>query len=96
MTEATVIVRVEGELKAAFTDAAKAADRTASQLLRDFMRDYVRRQAEQADYDAWLRQKVEAGRAAIQEGRVKSSEEVEAYFAQRRAESSRKADESGL
>lgn len=96
MTEATLIIRVEGDLKAAFTSAAKAADRTASQLLRDFMRDYVRRQAEQADYDAWLRQKVEAGRAAAQEGRVKSSEEVEAYFAQRRTESSRKADESGL
>jgi predicted transcriptional regulator len=96
MAEATVIVRVEDELKAAFAEAAKGADRTVSQLLRDFMRDYVRKQAEQAEYDAWLRQKVEAGRAALREGRVKSGEEVEASFARRRAESSRKADEAGF
>lgn len=96
MSEATVIVRVEDDLKAAFTQAAKAADRTTSQLLRDFMRDYVRRQAEQAEYDSWLRQKVEAGRAAVQEGRLRSSEEVEAYFAQRHVESLRRADEGDV
>ena len=91
MTETSVIVRVEDDLKAAFAKAAKAADRTASQLLRDFMRDYVRRQAEQAEYDAWLNQKVEAGRKAVREGRIKSAKDVEAYFAQRR-----KADEHDL
>lgn len=96
MTEATVIVRVDDELKTAFTEAAKAADRTTSQLLRDFMRDYVKRQAEQAEYDAWLREKVEAGRKAVREGRVASSEDVEAYFAQRRAASLRKAEASNL
>ncbi len=96
MTEATVIVRVDDELKAAFTEAAKAADRTTSQLLRDFMRDYVKRQTEQAEYDAWLSEKVEAGRKAVREGRVTSSDEVEAYFTQRRAESLRKAETSNL
>jgi predicted transcriptional regulator len=96
MAEATVIVRVEDELKTAFAEAAKKADRTASQLLRDFMRDYVRKQAEQADHDAWSRQKVEAGLAAARAGRVKSSEEVEAHFAKRRAESLRRADDAGL
>jgi predicted transcriptional regulator len=94
MAETTVIVRVEGELKAAFTAAAKAADRTTSQLLREFMRDYVKRQTEQEEYDAWLVEKVETGRAAARDGHVKSSEEVEAYFAQRRADSLRKADQS--
>lgn len=91
MTETSVIVRVEDDLKAAFAKAAKAADRTASQLLRDFMRDYVRRQAEQAEYNAWLSQKVEAGRKAVRAGRTKSGDEVEAYFAQRR-----QADETDL
>lgn len=94
MTETTVIVRVEGKLKAAFTSAAKAADRTASQLLRDFMRDYVNQQAEQAEYETWLRQKVKAGRKAVREGRVKASEDVETYFAERRKRSLRKANES--
>ncbi len=60
MAEATVIVRVEEDLKAAFAQAAKAADRTASQLLRDFMRDYVRAQAERTEVEAWLREDVAA------------------------------------
>ena len=96
MAEATVIVRVEDDLKAAFAEAAKAADRTTSQLIRDFMRDYVRRQTEQAEYDTWLSQKVEAGRAAVRDGRLKSNDEVEAHFARRRAEGLRKADETGF
>jgi len=52
MAESTVVVRVDDELKTAFVEAAKAADRTTSQLLRDFMRDFVRSQSEAAEYDA--------------------------------------------
>jgi len=92
MPEATVVVRVDEGLKTAFAEAARASDRTTSQLLRDFMRDYVRRQAEQADYDAWLAGKIEASRAAMREGRLHSSEEVEAYFAERRAAARSKPD----
>lgn len=47
MSESTVVIRVDEELKTAFASAAKAADRTASQLLRDFMREFVSRQAQQ-------------------------------------------------
>jgi predicted transcriptional regulator len=90
MADATVIVRVEGELKAAFAQAAKAADRTASQLLRDFMRDYVR---EQAENDAWLHRKVAAARAAVAAGEVHAADEVEAQFAGRRERSLRQAAE---
>lgn len=36
-------VRVETGLRDAFVSAAKSQDRTASQLLRDFMRDYVKK-----------------------------------------------------
>lgn len=85
MAESTVVVRVEPELKAAFAQAAKAADRTTSQLLRDFMRDFVSSHAEAAEYDAWFRRKVAEGIADARAGRVKSSEEVEAHFAERRA-----------
>ena len=42
MGEATFTFRVDEALKAEFAQAAKADDRTAAQLLRDFMRDYVR------------------------------------------------------
>lgn len=58
MTATTMVVRVEGALKTAFAQAAKATDRTASQLLRDFMRDYVRTQAEHEAAEAWLRDEV--------------------------------------
>jgi hypothetical protein len=37
MSETTFTFRVEDNLKASFTDAAKRKDRTTAQLLRDFM-----------------------------------------------------------
>jgi len=43
--------RVDADLKQAFLQAAKANDRPASVLIRDFMRDYVQQsmQGKQAD-----------------------------------------------
>ncbi|HBP5172452.1 TPA: hypothetical protein L5674_006381 [Pseudomonas aeruginosa] len=38
--------RVDADLKRAFLRAAKAHDRPASVLIRDFMRDYVQRSTE--------------------------------------------------
>jgi hypothetical protein len=43
---------VDEELKTAFAQAAKAQDRTGAQLLRDFMRDVVSKQADSAEHDA--------------------------------------------
>ena len=90
MPESTIVVRVDEELKAAFSDAAKAADRTTSQLVRDFMRDYIEERAGRTEYDAWYRKKVEAGLRAARQGSVKSGDEVERLFAARRAETRRK------
>lgn len=89
MSESTVVIRVDDELKIAFASAAKAADRTASQLLRDFMRDFVSRQSQQKEYEQWLQEKVDLSRKALLEGRVVDNEDVEAYFAERRAKSMR-------
>jgi predicted transcriptional regulator len=83
--ESTVVVRVDDRLKAEFMDAAKAADRTTSQLLRDFMRDFVKEQAARAEYDEWFREKVAEGIADARAGRVNSSEKVETYFSRKRA-----------
>jgi len=55
MPETTFTFRVDQELKNAFTEAARAIDRPGSQLLRDFMRDYV----ERAKHDVWFRAEVE-------------------------------------
>ncbi len=54
MPETTFTFRVDQELKKAFTEAARTNDRPGSQLLRDFMRDYV----ECAEHDAWFRAEV--------------------------------------
>lgn len=36
-------IRIDEALKDAFISAAQSQDRTASQLMRDFMRDYVKK-----------------------------------------------------
>ena len=85
MSESTVVIRVDEELKIAFASAAKAADRTASQLLRDFMRDFVSRQTHQQEYEQWLQEKVDLSCKALNEGKITDNEAVEAYFAERRS-----------
>lgn len=44
-------IRVEPDLHQEFLDACKSADRPAAQVIREFMRDYVKknRTAQQAD-----------------------------------------------
>ena len=52
---------IEAKLKSEFSSAAKNRDRNAAQLLRDFMRDFVRQQHEAAEHDAWFREQVQTG-----------------------------------
>jgi len=42
----TMTIRLDKSLRDAYDRAAKANDRTGSQLLRDFMREYVKRHAQ--------------------------------------------------
>ena len=90
MSEATFTFRVDEGLKDAFSTAAKSRDRTAAQLLRDFMRDFVRQQLDAADHDAWFRRQVQVGLDSANAGDVISAEEVEAEAAAWRAETRRK------
>ena len=92
MSETTFTFRLEDSLKEAFNSAAKSRDRTAAQLLRDFMRDYVRQQEEAAEYDAWFREQVQIGMDQANAGDVIPGEEVEAHFAARREQLRRKLD----
>jgi predicted transcriptional regulator len=84
MPETTFTFRVDEALKSAFTDAAKAHDRPGSQLLRDFMREYV----EKAEYDAWFRAEVEEGLRELEDPNVEliPNEQVEAEWEVRKAE----------
>ena len=89
MSESTVVIRVDEELKAAFAGAAKEADRSVSQLIRDYMSDYVRSKADRDAYDHWFRAGVEEGLAEARAGKLIPGDEVEAHFAKRREESRR-------
>ena len=90
MSEATFTFRVDESLKDEFSSAAKARDRTGAQLLRDFMRDFVKQQQESAEHDAWFRRQVQVGLDSANAGRLVAAEDVEADFATRREETRRK------
>lgn len=89
MNEATFTFRVDESLKDQFSKAAKDRDRTGAQLLRDFMRDYLKQQQETLDYDHWFRHQVQIGLDAANTGDIIPSEEVEAQAASWRAEMQR-------
>ena len=90
MSEATFTFRVDEKLKDQFSAAAKSRDRTGAQLLRDFMRDFVKQQQEAAEHDSWFRREVQIGLDAANAGDVVSAEEVEAEAVAWRAETRRK------
>jgi predicted transcriptional regulator len=75
--EAVFTMKLEPELRDAFMAVAEAADRPASQIVREFMRDFVQQDRE---YVAFLQRKVDAARADIAAGRVYSQEEVKAHM----------------
>jgi predicted transcriptional regulator len=89
--EAVFTMKLEPELRDAFMAAAAAADRPASQIVREFMRDYVEQDRE---YVEFLRRKVERSRASIAAGKWSTQEQVEARAATRRAELQRRIDEA--
>ena len=92
MSQATFTFRVDGELKDSFTALAKSLDRSGAQLLRDYMRDILRRQKEAEAHGAWFREQVQVGLDSANAGNLVSNEDVEAKFAARRAETRRKLD----
>ena len=85
MTEATFTFRVEESLKQEFSSFAKDIDRSGAQLLRDFMRDFVKQQQEAASYDAWFQKQVEMGLDEANAGKLVSQEDVKSRFEAKRA-----------
>jgi predicted transcriptional regulator len=57
--EAIFTLKLEPELRDQFMAEAEAADRPASQIVRELMRDYVGRQRQGREHDAWFRGEVE-------------------------------------
>ena len=90
MTQATFTFRVEEDLKKDFAIIAKSMDRTGAQLLRDYMRDIVKKQEDAEAHEAWFREQVQVGLDAANAGDVVSTEEVEAEAKAWREETRRK------
>ena len=89
MSETTITIRIDPELKTAFTKAAEARDRTEEDLLREFMQDYIETQRTDSEYEHWFRRQVQIGVDEADAGDVIPSEEVEAEFAALRSASQR-------
>ena len=85
MTEATFTFRVDESLKQEFSSFAKDMDRSGAQLLRDFMRDFVKQQQEAASYDAWYQKQVQIGLDEANAGQLVPQEEVKSRFEAKRA-----------
>ena len=85
MTEATFTFRVDESLKQEFSNFAKDIDRSGAQLLRDFMRDFVKQQQEAASYDAWYQKQVQIGLDEANAGQLVPPEEVKSRFEAKRA-----------
>lgn len=86
MSESNFTVRIPDDLKVAFSEAARAHDRTSAQLVREFMRTYIEEARNKQEYEDWFRAMVEAGMEDVRAGRVISGEDVEKHFATRRVE----------
>lgn len=82
--EAVFTMKLEPALRDEFMAEAQAMDRSASQLARELMREFVQRQHDARAHDAFVRRKVKAARVQVLEGSGRANEAVEADFAVRR------------
>jgi predicted transcriptional regulator len=93
--EAVFTMKIDPELRDEFMAEAAAADRPASQIVRELMRDFVRRQREAREYDAYLNEKVGAARESARAGLGRSHDEVAADARSRRRRFLKEGDETG-
>jgi predicted transcriptional regulator len=91
--EAVFTMKLEPELRDAFMAEAEAADRPASQIVRELMRDFVQKRKDERDYEDFYRRKVEKARKSIDAGIGFSNEEVSAEMDALIAELERKNHE---
>lgn len=95
-SKAVFTMKLEPELRDSFMAAAAAADRPASQVVRELMRDYIERQRQGQQYRAYLDHKVELARAQRDADEYVTNDEMEAQALARREVLLRQAKEAGL
>lgn len=81
MSETTITVQIDPDLKKAFSLAAESHNRTDEDLLREFMQDYVETQRTDSEYEHWFQRQVQIGTDEADASEVIPAEEVEAEFA---------------
>ncbi len=59
--EAVFTMKLEYELRSDFMAEAAATNRPASQLVRDFMRDFIEHQRHLREHDVWFKNQVRLG-----------------------------------
>lgn len=84
-TKAVFTMKLEPDLRESFMAEAAAADRPASQVVRELMRDYIEQRRHERAYSEYLGRKVGKARASMLDGQGRNHEAVEADFAARRA-----------
>ena len=85
MIEVTFTFRADESLKNEFSSFTKDMDRSRAQLLRDFIRDFIKQQPEVVSYGAWFQKQVQIGLDQANAGNLIPHEDVEAKFAAKRA-----------
>ncbi|WP_415772609.1 CopG family ribbon-helix-helix protein [Pseudomonas sp. LB3P38] len=88
--QAVFTMKLEPELREEFMAEAEASHRPASQIVREMMRQFVQTQRESREYEAFLQRKVDSARVSMRAGEGLTNEEVEAQFAARRAQVTKK------
>ncbi len=86
MSDITFTFTVDDSLKAAFSAAAMAMNRSEEELLQDYMQAFVQERCSSGDDDAWYCQQIQAGLDESAAGELVSAEEVEAEAEVWRAE----------
>jgi predicted transcriptional regulator len=89
MAETTITIRVDPELKTAFSRAAQARERTDQDILREFMQDFIETQRTDSEYEQWFHRQLQIGIDDADAGNLIPAEEVEAEFATLRANATR-------
>mgnify|MGYP001585842232 CR=1 FL=1 len=84
-TKAIFTMKLEPDLRESFMAEAAAADRPASQVVHELMRNYIEQRRHERAYSDYLGRKVAKARASMLDGQGRSHEAMEADFAVKRA-----------
>lgn len=95
-SKAVFTMKLEPELRDSFMAATAAADRPASQVVRELMREYIEHHQREQQYRAYLGRKVEVARAQRDAGQYVTDADMEAQAVARREALLRQAKEAGL